>query len=262
VNPLISTVHILGERNSGTNWLEKMVAANFTGITTTAAGKHLILLSAELQSASRDPGTESVDLLSINAPHNVLVIIIFKNVLAWISSMRNKPYCAYDHVSIKNAGHYQCWERLGMGEFLRKEWRDYTGPEQNKKIAFKIANIIQLRNFKNRIFLSLKERAPNIELVQYEDLLKDPHKVLAGIAKKYNIGVKEPFDIFANDKLIGKFPTKEGQPGQIENIRNDYLRKYMDNPSYLSEFNGDDLQFIRGELNFSLEEAIGYSYTF
>ncbi len=45
----------------------------------------------------------------------------------------------------------------------------------------------------------------------------------------------DEFNSFENHKLTGRIPTKEGTPGQIDNIRSDYLRKYLQDYSYLHD---------------------------
>jgi|GEM_PF-247725 len=264
----VTTYQVLGERSSGTNYVDKLVGQNFD-----VRSENLF------QWKHGYPITHFI-------PRSALVIVCFREPIDWLASMHRKPWHAPDHF----------WN-MPYSEFLRAPWHtqvdDWTvrddlrelrrlehparylagrfwnhfirdrfpihrgwvkASDQVHKSAFGLAlqhdrhpvdgtvfaNILQLRNAKTRGFLSLRNRGCNHVFVRFEVVRENPEAFLAALGKEFDLAVQKTFTPV--DKWMGTLPdNQKPQTGTTKTA-----------PS------ADDLAFIRRELDHEIEREVGY----
>jgi len=189
----ISNIAILGERCSGTNFLEESITNNFSLEYTAKYGnKHFFCYNNY---------TNSDDTLFIG---------IIRNPIYWLNSFScelyhvpemnrnnlhsflfNKFYSVEDEVDADKSG-------LGNNNFnLNNKYYTYQYKLNEKDLNYingkKYNNIFELRKVKNDFLLNvMPKKVKNYILINYEDLLFNFNEVLSNIKTKFNLTQKYP----------------------------------------------------------------------
>lgn len=224
----ITKFTILGERCSGTNYLESLIKKNFDLQLTWKYGhKHFFGFSDY---------SDSDDTLFIG---------IYRNLLDWLNSIYVERYHLADHLRHQNG--------CTPDDFLVREcfsYRDkkqtYTGDneimeDRNIYTKKRYKNILELRFTKLKFLkYDMKNKVKNYILISYEDLVKNWDKFLLNINKKYGISLK-------NDKPINHEFYK------LSNI------KFYDAPKKKKRFTYD---MVKKNIcyNKNIEKIVGYKY--
>ena len=239
----IEYIQIFGERNSGTNFLHKLLEHNLAqkmDIGYDYGWKH---------------GYTNVKKIGANDTSKVLFICIFKDPYAWISSMHLKPH------------HAPQLYFMDFSEFIREEWVCYKGKgyqnraknlenepldpseemmkERDPQTKKRFKNVVHLRNGKNLRYLRLKNHAENVIYLNYEDLMIDPENVLKEILKEYKLS------------LTSNFKNTTSYHGKNPNLNFDRLDYYKEK-KYMEKYNSKDLNYVNNILDFKLEKQLGY----
>jgi hypothetical protein len=183
---------ILGERHSGTNFLERLITKNFElNVTWHCGWKHFFGFNAP--SMIRSP--------------NTLFIGIIRNPYDWIMAMRKKPH----HVNPDNLN--------SIESFLFNEWSSMQNmykeiiEDRNLINNKRYKNIFELRKIKSEyLYFKAPLLCANYVFIRYEDLLYSAHSVLTTIGLKFNLKPikngkikvtnKEPYIIDENIKTL------------------------------------------------------------
>jgi hypothetical protein len=164
----MNKVTIYGERCSGTNYLEKLIATNFdVEITWQYGWKHFFGFN------------------NLNNADDTLFIGIVRNPFDWINSFFQNPY----HLSKKQIS--------SIDNFLYNEvisYHDDTALEilQDRNIYNneRYNNIIELRNYKIKYLLEdMPLKVKNYIFIRYEDLINDFTNTMIKI-QNYNLKLK------------------------------------------------------------------------
>ena len=220
----MKTFQIYGERCSGTNYVEKLITENFNLVLIEGTHKHWYV-----NDYSKLRG-------------DTLVIVVVRNPYSFLSSLHLQPHHAPLHYG------------LSFSEFIRKEWVSYDSPdilplwfEEDMSIRETIAkpewiveseaNVCRLRSSKLRNFLELEHHADNFCLLKYEELLLD----------RNNIRVLKKWGVTQRWNEIKPIVTYKG------------LGYKVYEPTKYDDIAVDDLQFINDNLDWELENKVGYS---
>lgn len=216
-------IAIRGERNSGTNWVRKLILLNFKikwlfDKNTDADGyygwKHGFLNNLHIKKLNND---------------NAILLILHKNIFYWLVSMYEKPYC-------------NCYKKCkSFSEFLRAPYKlDIPYNKENAE------NIVKLRTRKlnNWIESEVKNKYvlnyDNVNESFFRDLLKKETLKM----KNYNTFTKVD-----NYTIHGRIKNYKFIPKAPEYIKSKYTKS--------------DLDFVFSNMDLSLEENIlGYDYSF
>jgi len=147
-------VKVYGARNSGTIFLEWLVNKNLDvkNLDTYDLGwKHRV--------------APSEDELTEKMKEEVVFLCLVKNPYSWLLSMHKRPY---HHESLRN---------LSFKDFVKYSYGDYRNP-------------MVMWNIKIESYFKLNEFVRNHEIVKYEDILKDPNKMLDNLSERY--GIEKP----------------------------------------------------------------------
>lgn len=152
---MITNYKILGERNSGTNYLEQLLHSNFNiNRSNNFNSKHFF-------------GFDRYSGIKDEILNNTLFIGIVRDPFTWINSMYKSPYHLPESLKATQQG------------FLNNEWYsifdDGTEIQQDRNIyntEKRYKNIFELRKLKLKFLVEeMPKLVKNYILIRYEDLL-------------------------------------------------------------------------------------------
>ena len=192
------TIHnfmVLGERCSGTNYLEQLISHNFIIEYKPIFGnKHFFCFN--------DYNNTNLDTF--------LVLGIIRNPINWINSFSKELYHIPDHNKslnnfLKKPFYSICNENSKTKTFEQNLPKNSLVSTRNNKeilnkrdlnyINHKIyKNIFELRYFKNYYLINvIPKMVPNYVLLSYESISENFNNFLNHIQKKYHLKPKLPF---------------------------------------------------------------------
>ncbi|MCC6456099.1 MAG: hypothetical protein IT328_14185 [Caldilineaceae bacterium] len=237
-------IKIYGERNSGTRYLTKLIELNLDAELLPGSVPRTIRLLGGHYEGIRDlyfwatyrqnlgwkhamaPTPAQVKALHMDG---VLFITLTKNPYAWLLSMYRRPY-------------HQRQSEDSFAAFLQSKWP--TVARENYAQAF--PNPLVMWNEKNRSYLSLNQGAC-VRNLRYEDLLRNPEAIVAGIASEYSIPKKQP-------NFVNVTQSTKPEPGkQFEDYQTYYLEE-----RWRSKLDPDLLALINPQLDREVVTRFGY----
>ncbi|PCH60741.1 MAG: hypothetical protein COC05_03295 [Gammaproteobacteria bacterium] len=235
-------VKIYGERNTGTNYLSKLIDINcdvkmLNGVVPDGLGK--IIKNREWArdfyfsvTAHSNFGWKHAVPMSerIGVHDNVLVVTLTKNPYSWLLSLFRRAY----HMGMRQEG---------FGSFLRAPCR-VVGRENYRG---DIGNPVALWNIKNGSYLKVQDYA-KCSNVKYESLLQDPQKVVEEIVTTYRLPRRN--EEFKNLNEASK-TVDSGKDY-------DYYRRYYLEEQWKDKLQQDDVDFINQNLDDNIIAQYGY----
>ncbi len=231
----ITQVQFLGERCSGTNYLQALIVRNFNfdppyfGFSS----KHFPVWLEGKWFQGTEQGQEGSRFYRKN--DHCLVIVIFRNPYDWLHSFCEKPY----HTSEA----FKKSVKKDFSRFIRATWdaepdRQYIECNPEDGSAFK--NVMRLRTARIQNMLAIGEIVKNVYYVQYEKLRDYPEEVIAEIASIFSLTPADPF-----------VPVTEQYKARHV-ISDTFI------PKEYPEISKEDLRHINKNLDPELEKSIGY----
>lgn len=159
----ISRVTILGERCSGTNYLELLLNQNFN-IKTEVDEKHW-----------------HINPNNINYSDSNLYIIMARNVYDFLRSLYIQRHHVPSRIFRKNFSQFirTEWYSIRSGVDFRNDW--------NPRTKEHYSNILKMRSGKYKHWFDLQGVVPNFYYINYEELRSDHEFILTSISEKFNI---------------------------------------------------------------------------
>jgi len=202
---MYSSIHVLGERNCGTNYLLQLLNEN-TNIPvydTLLVHKHFIFNKNIIE----------------NHP-DVLFLVITKELEHFLKALYNAPHHVIG-VPLNDKGISSYTEtNISFTDFLQNEIKsDISFTNKRHDIKYKYSNLIEKNNnpidlyYDKLIFYqSLKDsKYQNVDYLKYEELNNNPN-IIIPLLKKYNISTKSPtinnISFYKSDKNTIYKPTK------------------------------------------------------
>ena len=233
---MIKYLQIFGERCSGTNFVEQLIKNNFDDIEITKdfGGKHWFIKNHHPRCRPND-STDHQCIRPLRAHSDTLFLCVFRDPYDWVRSIRDRPYHAKNH------------NGLPFPEFIRKPWHSFEHarvnqfwPQNDDKYWFieEAINVLRLRSMKIEHLLNLETSVEHIYFINYEKISEDISH-LKSIAERFSIAVKSP-SMKGVSKYLGRAKNIEFTP-----------RSYL-------PIAPRDLKFINEELDWTLENRIGY----
>jgi hypothetical protein len=163
-NASIQKYTIIGERHSGTNWLEKIFTYHFNvPLTWEFGSKHFI---------------DQYDPNKLASANNCLFMCITRNIYDWIGGFYKLPH------------HVDPYLQKDLETFMLSEWK---GEIQDNDYFLKkpYKNIFSLRKYKLEfLYVYLPFLVNNLLLIRYEDLLKNTGSIIDFIENNFSIKTK------------------------------------------------------------------------
>lgn len=215
-------VQIFGERCSGTNFLHLLIKTNFRDIILTDEYGFKHLFQKEGLRKEIEP--------------DVIYLIIVRNPYDWLRSLYRVPHHAPKHLNLKFSKFLRDpWESYNIEKWMKLDIDKLDNYSEYKVEEFK--NVIQLRNYKNKVFLDLLINHKNIKLIKYEDLRDDTSNIMDQISSRFDIRKPAVFkNVYTYKSTDKKFKTNHYQ-----------------------NINKADLSFINENLKWELENNLGYT---
>ena len=217
------SLKIYGERNTGTNYLAKLIEKNFeVKILKGQISKGSIFTFSEWTKDLFFRISRNINLgwkhsvidekLVLNHKSKPIVITLTKNPYSFLLSLYNRPY------------HYKGNKPNSFLSFLKEKWK--LTDRDNCKLK-SLDSPIDLWNFKNKSYIDLLD------------------KVIVSISEKLNIVLKE------------KFKNYDDSTKNDNKKFNDYQNYYL-NELWAKELNDDEIIFINSKLDLNVLSFFGY----
>lgn len=187
----ISSIEVFGERNSGTNYLKRLLDTNLVGVDLSHRDK---------------VGWKHADCTGVGK--DWLIIVIYRNPITWLQAMHRAPH------------HAPQLRELSFSEFLEADWKCYLIPDfaktkeqmqaymSKKHLIECYQNIIHLRRKKIKLVETFKNRFQNVCYINYEALTNTPLKMIEIITELYQLKKKAKFQNYLNYKESRKIYKK------------------------------------------------------
>ena len=182
----LQSFNIKGERCSGTTYIQKLIETNLNIPYIPIGWKH----------GFYNPSNELH-----NSPNTFLTIVIFRNVFDWLRSFYLQPH----HLDNASKGRWKKNYHPSFTDFIEREIKQVDSLDQemiherHPIYLNRPKNIFELRKWKIENFLSLTNILPHVVFLRYEDLVRQPEKIIAEINDKW-FGVDYKFQNWDNYK--------------------------------------------------------------
>ena len=256
----VKYVKVLGERNSGTNYLSKLVRKNFdidllpgTQPNVQADLEALAQdLPKNLQHLARqmlvDVSMREIENRNLGWKHafpdfellereketasRTLFLVISKEPYSWLKSFHRRPY----H-SLFPARY------MSLSDFIRHPW--IATRKENLSPAV-VPNMVALWNAKHQGWLSLTERGYQTVFVPYSDLLSNFS------AQMEAIGAIIP------PRKAGAYENIEDSTKKDGRSSSDFVKQYSNGNDY-SAFTPEDIAFVNESVDKDVVAKLGYT---
>ncbi len=169
---------ILGERCTGTNYLQKLIETNFNlkEVTHKYGWKHFFGFSDYKDS------------------DNVLFIGLVRDPFQWLGSLNKKKHHLAPHLrknmrTLLRSEFFSIYDEAGHGPKYGREIME----DRNIFTGKRYKNIVELRNTKNKFLLDvMQNKVKNYILLRYEDLSSKTFEQLENFKNKFNLTQKNP----------------------------------------------------------------------
>lgn len=240
-------VKIYGERNTGTNYLEKLIQLNTSAnlLSGIAFNRKLnksfyfierlgfvmfteFLRNLYFMCSIRNSWKHKELVDTEKLYKDVFYVVVVKNPYTFLLSLYKKSY------HIKKAHSVSFLEFLKSPiKALKREGEGYY------------LNPIELWKRKTKNLRFLQENNNNIIVVRYEDLLANPEKEILKICKNGNLQLK--------DKFVNYSKSTKNKSLDFNFYKNKYLSE-----EWKKDFKQDELKFIKEQLDVELMKEFNY----
>lgn len=237
-------IKLYGERNTGTNYLRKLIHLNLdVEILRGVVPWYIFILGSEVTKDlyfrltyhknlgwkhSMAPSLSLLEEIDISLD-NLFFVTVTKNPYSWLLSFFRHPYHAKTRAKT-------------FKQFLTTPCR--TVGRENFTGAFD--NPIVMWNKKNASYIKLNDVTPCMNL-RYKDLLVNPESLIAKISEKYSL--KRKRSVFKNVQRDMKFDRRKNFP---------YYRDYYLQERWKEKLCKETLNIINAYLDTDILAAFGY----
>jgi len=245
-------IKIYGERNCGTNYLEKLIENN---LEVEIVKFHISwwsffllkyikydIIQDLLWSLQRKKtlgwkhGCPPLAEIEKYNTDSLVIITITKNPYSFLYSIYKKPY------------HIKGNKSSSFANFLRQNWLTRGRDLCEKK---SLDSPLELWNLKNKSYVDLKNKVTKTVInVTYEQLIKNPEECMRKIAAEGNI----KFNV--NGRFENYLKTTKNSNMTYEDYRKYYLTE-----EWKSEFNKEDFAYLNPKIDNELMEYFNYKFT-
>lgn len=188
---IINDYTIFGERNSGTNYLAKVLNNYLALKSTKKFGFKHWYLKDHFPRGRPNKTTDNECLVSLKNSDDTLFIFTVRNPYDWCGAMKTKPYhmketnhsSLYDFISNKYIS-YEDHLPADHGPLSQSPWQ--IDEVTNKYFIEEADNLIELRNSKNNHFYALKNKVQHFHIIRQENLEDD----IQNLVSKFGLETK------------------------------------------------------------------------
>lgn len=246
----IQKIKIYGERNTGTNYLAKLIGLNLSvELLPGVAPAHVQLLEKLTtgEESTRDRYFTKTFTQNLGWKHrfvnlselssirdtiqHVGFVCLVKNPYAWLLSFYHSPH------------HYEGTTKESFSEFLVKPVQLLN----RDNLLADFVTPIQLWNLKNQSYYEVVQHFDGV-LLKYESLLKSPDRTIHSINSAFNVSLLESG--FKNFEKSTKSDTSRDF---------DYYRTYYLNEVWKQDLTPELIDVINGQLDQVVMDQLNYT---
>lgn len=241
-------VKIYGERNTGTNYIHRLIRLNLDADLLNGVAPRLIQVLQRIlpgKQLVRDKYFEMTYGRNLGWKHTrvkpeselrrydilqngICFVTVTKNPYSWLLSMHRRPY------------HRYYGEKPDFHTFLRSPWKT-VGRDNYESV---LRDPVELWNIKNKSYLRLKSlETANITS---ESVLADPKALIDRLSDSFSIPKSDNY--FSN--------LDESTKEKSKNF--DYYRDYYLNERWKDELSDESISIINSRLDRNLVDYFGY----
>ena len=181
----------MGERSSGTHFLEHAMQFNFAGLEYERKTKHFF---------------GHHDEEDYEGSEDVLFLVLVRNPIEWLDSFFRQPYHVPYHLT-------RSWET-----FLKGEWYsliDFEEKRYGEELmedrcigggGRRYKNVLEMREVKSRYLLDeLPKKVKNTMVIRYEDVRDDYGVVLKAIQERYGLVLAPEVEIKGEWRTVDRY---------------------------------------------------------
>ena len=225
---VIEFVQIYGERNSGTNYLSKMLQENLRD------SRNLLGLA---KSEALPYGTQyfgykhwflNWEMLADIRQNRTLFVVIYRNPYTWVRAMMTRPYALAKSIggcTVKNLPKVKLSGHIN-GKDTLNEFHPVTGQK---------LTLFELRKLKIEHFETLKKKVGNTVYINMEDLVEHPSETMQTLAREFESAFVR--DLTFNQVLPRQLVRESRKP---------------------ELFSQDESEVLNDSIEWDVENAIGY----
>ncbi|WP_346863276.1 sulfotransferase domain-containing protein [uncultured Draconibacterium sp.] len=243
-------IKIFGERNTGTNYLVKLIKLNFkSSIINGTVPKDIDRVIRKLPYSEdirdiyfqftyhhnlgwKHKEINSLDISKFKKENQrIKFVLLVKNPYSWLLSLYHRPYHNYSH------------EQLSFDKFLLKNW--ITLRRETDRVEYK--NPIEMWNLKVASYFLLQEKFDTY-ILKYEDMLLNPIEELIKLQKMLNL------------KTSADFPANFTKSTKDIDKDNNYYVEYYGNEKWKEKLTMTHIKIINSELDTKLMSSLNYNF--
>ncbi len=239
-------IKIYGERNTGTNYLHKLIDSNFDctilrgtvpssfPLVSRRIVKDLYFHSTRRTNLGWKHSIPDLDLIKqYYELTDLRIICLIKNPYSFVLSLFNRPY------------HQIGPRQNSMLEFVNTPWQTVRRENLRKRT---LESVVQLWNLKVRSYFHLKDSSLcPVTIVSYESVINDVESALIAVSNKLNISISR--------NRIENFNESTKKDHKDFN----YYRNYYLKEEWRKEINREEVEAINHYLDLSLVESCNYN---
>ncbi len=188
----IQKFFIIGERCSGTNYINALMLKN-TYLVENAIGHKHFLPWYQLPADTYAIDSTYYDFSNTD---DQLFIVIIRNAYDWLRSFHQAPHHAHKTLIGVSFSSFITKEwKYDLGDFINLKGLARLGPlyEHDPQTGEPFKNVIKLRTAKIETMLQLQNRASNVYYINYETVRDHPQEVLEEISRLFSVKLKPSF---------------------------------------------------------------------
>lgn len=241
-------IKVYGERNSGTNYLQQLLSANFDIELVNYLPPRWMhpFLKFEIQtdfllhwdrsrSLGWKHGKPHTAAIANKIPTGLKVISITKNPYAFLVSLHRRPY------------HFQGTAATEFSDFIRQPWKTILR-DHCQGVTYD--NPMQLWNVKNRAYWELHHHwNGSVACITYENLLAQPEQTLASLSQSISL----------DNKRVENFIPIVTSTKETDKSYTDYL-DYYGNQRWKETIPPEDIPYINSQLDPEVLSVFQYAF--
>lgn len=245
LSAVVKKVQLFSERNSGSNYLEQLIAANLPEVDFVydLGFKHWV--------TDRLTGCRQI-------PQDLLCAVLIRSPFDWLRSMHRQPWHTAPHL-----------KQLGFSEFIRSEWhcvwddqaqvdpadrrwmQEMLHERHPRANGRRYYNIIEMRTVKHAVWDQHLRDAKHYERLRHEAVLADPGAAVERVADALGVACPESITLPVGYK--GKMSWKRRLVFLFTRGRKGGYQRAPKEPLSL-----EDIAYIRDQLDIAAEAYWGY----
>lgn len=205
-----SEIYVLGERNSGTNYLARVLKGAFVPSARPDASRPHEAFSSKIpvvrhKHMFRHSLLGEEELAEISSRTDILWILAVRSPCDWAEAMKRLPWhmCHPNNVTSECPGEFIGFEHgdtltnYSLASFFQMEWGDWPESTNFRNLSFVskdfiYRNIFELRRHKLLLMKQIIDAVPrNVKIVRLHEFERSPETFVKNLIPEFSLKTKE-----------------------------------------------------------------------